>query len=38
MTVHADAAEMMTENQMMQDANEGICAFIDKHPSPWRDR
>ena len=29
------ASEVMTKNMMMADANEGICAFIDKRPPNW---
>lgn len=32
------AAEVMTENMMTRDANEGICAFIEKRPAAWEDR
>ncbi len=32
------ASEVMTENMMAQDANEGICAFIEKRPPTWQDR
>jgi len=29
------ASEVMTRNMMMADANEGICAFIDKRTPKW---
>jgi enoyl-CoA hydratase/carnithine racemase len=32
------AAEVMTENMMARDAEEGICAFIDKRDPSWEDR
>jgi enoyl-CoA hydratase/carnithine racemase len=32
------AAEVMTENMMARDAEEGICAFIEKRPPKWHDR
>ncbi|MGE3148639.1 MAG: enoyl-CoA hydratase [Pseudorhodoplanes sp.] len=32
------AAEVMTENMMARDAQEGICAFIEKRPPKWEDR
>ena len=32
------AAEVMVENMMMHDAEEGISAFIDKRPAKWEDR
>lgn len=32
------AAEVMTENMMARDAEEGICAFIDKRKPTWEDR
>jgi enoyl-CoA hydratase/carnithine racemase len=35
---YAYAAEVMTENMMTHDANEGICAFIDKRAPRWEDR
>jgi len=31
------AAEVMTENMMARDAEEGICAFIEKREPQWRD-
>ena len=34
---YAYAAEVMTENMMTRDANEGICAFIDKRDPRWED-
>jgi enoyl-CoA hydratase/carnithine racemase len=32
---YAYAAEVMTENMMSRDANEGICAFIEKRTPVW---
>jgi len=32
------AAETMTENMMARDAEEGICAFIEKRAPKWEDR
>lgn len=32
------ASEVMTENMMARDAEEGICAFIDKRDPDWDDR
>jgi enoyl-CoA hydratase/carnithine racemase len=32
------AAEVMTENMMARDAEEGICAFIEKRAAKWEDR
>jgi len=32
------ASEVMTENMMARDANEGICAFIEKREAKWEDR
>ena len=32
------AAEVMTENMMAYDAEEGICAFIEKRDPTWEDR
>ena len=32
------ASEVMTENMMAHDAEEGICAFIDKRDPTWQDR
>jgi enoyl-CoA hydratase/carnithine racemase len=32
------AAEVMTENMMARDAEEGICAFIEKRAATWEDR
>jgi enoyl-CoA hydratase/carnithine racemase len=32
------AAEVMTENMMARDADEGICAFIEKRDPSWEDR
>jgi enoyl-CoA hydratase/carnithine racemase len=32
------AAEVMTENMMARDAEEGICAFIEKREPTWQDR
>jgi enoyl-CoA hydratase/carnithine racemase len=35
---YAYASEVMTENMMARDAEEGICAFIDKRDPKWEDR
>jgi enoyl-CoA hydratase/carnithine racemase len=35
---YAYASEVMTENLMARDAEEGICAFIEKRPPAWEDR
>ena len=35
---YAYAAQVMTENMMARDAEEGICAFIDKRDPTWEDR
>jgi enoyl-CoA hydratase/carnithine racemase len=35
---YAYASEVMTENMMARDAEEGICAFIDKRTPTWEDR
>lgn len=35
---YAFASEVMTENMMARDAEEGICAFIDKRKPTWEDR
>src|SRR3954447_23815262 len=32
------ASKVMTENMMARDAEEGICAFIDKRDPTWEDR
>ena len=32
------ASAVMTENMMARDANEGICAFIEKRPPSWEDQ
>ncbi|HEY1474535.1 MAG TPA: enoyl-CoA hydratase [Pseudolabrys sp.] len=32
------ASEVMTENMMARDAEEGICAFIEKRSPTWEDR
>ncbi|MGH6790874.1 MAG: enoyl-CoA hydratase-related protein, partial [Pseudolabrys sp.] len=32
------AAQVMTENMMARDAEEGICAFIEKRDPKWEDR
>jgi enoyl-CoA hydratase/carnithine racemase len=34
---YAYAAEVMTENMMARDAEEGICAFIEKRAPTWKD-
>jgi enoyl-CoA hydratase/carnithine racemase len=35
---YAYASEVMTENMMARDAEEGICAFIEKRTPSWEDR
>jgi enoyl-CoA hydratase/carnithine racemase len=35
---YAYASEVMTENMMARDAEEGICAFIEKRNPSWEDR
>jgi len=35
---YAYASEVMVKNVMMQDAGEGICAFLDKRQPEWKDR
>jgi len=35
---YAYASEVMTENMMARDAEEGICAFIEKRIPTWEDR
>jgi enoyl-CoA hydratase/carnithine racemase len=35
---YAYASEVMTENLMARDAEEGICAFIEKRKPSWEDR
>jgi len=35
---YAYASEVMTENMMARDAEEGICAFIEKRSPTWEDR
>ena len=35
---YAYASEVMTENMMARDAEEGICAFIEKRDPKWDDR
>jgi len=35
---YAYASEVMTENMMARDAEEGICAFIEKRKPTWQDR
>ena len=32
------ASEVMAENMMARDAEEGICAFIEKRTPKWEDR
>jgi len=35
---YAYASEVMTENMMARDSEEGICAFIEKRDPSWEDR
>ncbi len=35
---YAYASDVMTENMMARDAEEGICAFIEKRDPTWEDR
>jgi enoyl-CoA hydratase/carnithine racemase len=35
---YAYASEVMTENMMARDAEEGICAFIEKRAPKWQDK
>ena len=35
---YAFASEVMTENMMARDAEEGICAFIEKRAAKWEDK
>lgn len=35
---YAYASEVMTENMMARDAEEGICAFVEKRAPTWQDR
>jgi len=35
---YAYASDVMTENMMARDAEEGICAFIEKRDPKWQDR
>ena len=35
---YAYASEVMTENMMARDAEEGILAFIEKRDPTWEDR
>ena len=35
---YAFASEVMTENMMARDAEEGICAFIEKREPKWQDK
>jgi enoyl-CoA hydratase/carnithine racemase len=35
---YAYATEVMVKNMMLQDAGEGICAFLDKRKPEWKDR
>jgi enoyl-CoA hydratase/carnithine racemase len=35
---YAYASEVMTENMMARDAEEGICAFIEKRDPKWEDK
>jgi len=30
------ASEMMVKNMMQGDAEEGICAFLEKRPAQWQ--
>lgn len=32
------ASAVMVENMLRADANEGICAFLEKRPPDWKDR
>jgi len=32
------AAEVMVQNMLAEDANEGISAFVEKREPVWRDR
>ena len=34
---YAYTSEVMTENMMAHDAEEGICAFIEKRDPSWED-
>jgi enoyl-CoA hydratase/carnithine racemase len=35
---YAYASEVMTDNMMASDAEEGICAFLEKRKAAWQDR
>jgi enoyl-CoA hydratase/carnithine racemase len=35
---YAYASEVMTENMMARDAEEGLCAFLEKRDPTWEDR
>ncbi|MBI3704220.1 MAG: enoyl-CoA hydratase/isomerase family protein, partial [Rhizobiales bacterium] len=35
---YAYASEVMVENMMARDAEEGICAFVEKREAKWEDR
>lgn len=35
---YADASRVMVQNMMTKDAEEGICAFLEKRPPDWKDR
>jgi enoyl-CoA hydratase/carnithine racemase len=35
---YAYASQVMTDNMMTHDANEGICAFVEKRSPAWEDR
>jgi enoyl-CoA hydratase/carnithine racemase len=35
---YAYASQVMTENMMARDAEEGICAFLEKRDPKWEDR
>jgi enoyl-CoA hydratase/carnithine racemase len=35
---YAVASEVMVKNMMLADAEEGICAFLEKRPPDWKDQ